>query len=151
MINDSLKNSEKYAVLGEDFKRVFDFLSTLTDKTETGRYDVSDRAFVNVSEGMTRKRSDARYEVHDKYADVQYMISGRENIDICGEEKLTVTEDMTSENDIRFLSGDPGFSTVYLESGDFAVIFPGEAHRPLTAVDDVPVSVLKAVAKIKID
>ncbi len=151
MINDSLKNSGKYAVLGEDFKRVFDFLSSLTEKTKPGRYDLSDSVYINVSEGMTRKRSDARYEVHEKYADIQYMISGKENIDICSEEKLTVTEDMTAGSDIRFLSGTSNASTAYLEDGDFAVIFPGEAHRPLTAVDEIPIPVFKAVAKIRID
>ena len=33
----------------------------------------------------------------------------------------------------------------------FAVLFPGEAHRPMTAPDGIPMHVKKAVAKIKIN
>lgn len=44
-----------------------------------GRYVLSDKIFVNVSE-YTTKEFDDKYEVHKKYADVQLIISGCEKI-----------------------------------------------------------------------
>ena len=43
------------------------------------------------------------------------------------------------------------YAQAYLGEGWFAVLFPGEAHRPMTAPDGIPVHVKKAVAKIKIN
>ena len=150
MINDRISNSGKYSALNADFEKVFAFLAAIDGSTAAGRYDISDTAYVNVMEGDTKPRSEGRFESHDIYADVQYMVSGREVIDVCDAEGLDVTEDNPA-GDIKFLSEPGEYAQAYLGEGWFAVLYPGEAHRPMTAPDGIPMHVKKAVAKIKIN
>ena len=150
MINDRISNSGKYNAVNADFAKVFAFLAGIDGSTALGRYDISDTAYVNVAEGDTVPRSEGRFEVHDIYADIQYMICGREVIDVCDAEGLFVTGDNPA-GDIKFLAEPADYAQAYLGEGWFAVLFPGEAHRPMTAPDGIPMHVKKAVAKIKIN
>ena len=148
MIIDNIKNAAKQYGFDLRMEKVFQFLSSLTEQTEPGRYELGDGVFVNVSRAETKKLSDCGYEVHRKYADVQYLIEGGEKIDVCDSEKLSYTKNCLDTDDYAFLENTDACSTAYLEKGDFAILLPGEAHRPMVAIGDEPKTELKAVAKI---
>lgn len=147
MINDRIENCGRYISVNGDLEKVFAFLAELDRNTSPGRYDISDTAYVNVMEGDTVPREKGRFEVHDIYADVQYMIYGHEEIDVGDSSGLDVTDD--PEGDIRFIVAPKDFAQAHLGEGWFAVLFPGEAHRPMTSPDGKPAHVVKAVAKIR--
>ncbi len=148
MIYDSLKNGARYLYAAKDLEKVFEFLFTLTENTPPGRYEISENAYVILSEGMTKPRAEGRFEAHEVYADVQYMIRGCEYLDLCDGSALSVT-DTSAGNDLCFFSEPAAYSSLLLEAGKFVLLYPGEAHKPLTAVDDCPAPVRKAVAKIR--
>ena len=77
----------------------------------------------------------ARFECHDKMADVQTLLMGDEYIDIMArgaEVELGEESERFDERDLFFYKGKPEVPTVrfHLKPGLFALILPGEAHQP---------------------
>lgn len=149
MIIDSIKNASKYYCVHPSFKTAFEALAEIDNDTEKGRITIDgENIFINFSEYTNKNVKDCPYESHRKYIDIQFVISGREFIDICPAEGLKVTEDRLETDDIAFFENGDAFSRADLTEGTFVVIFPEEAHRPCVAPDGVGVMVKKAVAKI---
>lgn len=149
MIFDAIENAEKYFGLGEKFKTAFNFLlSTEFDSQTDEKIEIDgEEIFALVQSYETRFQEDAKWEKHEKYIDIQYMISGSENIGFVLADYLEVTEDYNEESDIEFLEGDGDF--LQLNDGEFAVFFPDDAHMPGLAVE-AKEKVNKVVVKIKI-
>jgi YhcH/YjgK/YiaL family protein len=118
---------------------------------EVKRHDIDgDNLFALVSEYSTRNEEDVQYEAHRKYADIQYVISGSEQIGIGPiSTKTEVSQEYTDEKDIEFFSVSE--VTNYPAKPDrFFVFFPGDAHRPGLKTDSIA-PVKKLVIKIKLD
>jgi hypothetical protein len=64
--------------------KAFNFLkSNDLPGLEIKRYDIDgDNLFAPVSEYMTKNEEDAKYEAHQKYIDIQYVVSGKELIGV---------------------------------------------------------------------
>ena len=149
MIIDKIENAEKYYAVHPEFKPVFELLASLNADSENKRYEIdSDKAFVNLSTYVNKPVADCKFESHLKYADIQFVVTGHEFIDVCPTEELKATEDKFLTNDIAFYEDANDFSRADLTKGTFVVLFPGEAHRPLVAPDGKGVETKKAVAKI---
>ena len=105
-----------------------------------------DRVFALVNRDPGRGRSGARLEAHRKYIDIQYLVSGREEIGwrptrACRE----VTEPSVAEGDIMFF-GDASQTWIDLPVGKFMIFWPEDAHAPLAAEGDN----LKVVIKVAV-
>lgn len=148
MINDSIKNSQRYTALHPDLGRVFDFLASLDAGVTPGTYYVDGRIKVTLSAYVTRQCEDCKFENHRKFIDVQYMVDGEEAIDVTSDE-LILTEDRLDESDYALYESGSRYLRATLRSREFTVIFPGEKHRPMVAAGD-PRRVVKAVAKLEI-
>jgi YhcH/YjgK/YiaL family protein len=149
MILDKLENAELYSCISENLKKGFDFLTT-TDlsKLEVGRFEIDGKnVFALISEYESKAHQDCRLEAHQAYADIQYIVSGREAIGFAPLSGQTVTEEYISEKDIVFFSGDT--TQLILEKGMFAVFFPQDVHRPSMQIDG-PEKVTKVVVKVKL-
>ncbi len=150
MIIDSIANASKYYCVHPSFKAAFEALAAIGSNTEKGRITVDgDNIFINFSEYTNKNVDECLYESHRKYIDIQYVLKGREFIDLCPAEVLKVTEDRLDTDDIAFFENGEAFSRADLTEGTFVVIFPDEAHRPCVAPDGKGVMVTKAVAKIR--
>ena len=124
-------------------------LEAIDDSTEDGRITVDgDNIFINLSAYTNKNVDECAYESHRRYIDIQYVVKGREFIDLCPADELEVTEDRLDTDDIAFFKNGEAFSRADLTEGVFVVIFPEEAHRPCVAPDGKGVKVRKAVAKI---
>ena len=151
MIIDNIKNASKYYSVHPQFRAVFEGLKKLDENSDCIRYDLDgDNAFYSLSSYTNKPVSECKFEAHRIYADIQYVISGHEHIDVTDAAKLTVTEDFKDGGDIAFYKDCGDFSTADLQPGDFVILFPEEAHRPLVAPNGVGIKTVKAVAKIKI-
>lgn len=149
MVIDSIKNASKYYSLHPEFKAVFEGLAALSENSDKKRYDVDgEKAFYNFSEYTNKPVDECKFEAHRRYIDIQYVVSGHEHIDVCDAERLEVTEDFEDGGDIAFYGDTADFNVADLHAGDFVILFPGEAHRPLVAPNAKPVKTAKAVAKI---
>ena len=74
MIIDTLDNLEKYVSLNPLFKDVVDFLkSNDLNNLEPGKHLIKDTdVFVNVQTAKSKTRSEAVFEYHRKYVDIQF-------------------------------------------------------------------------------
>jgi YhcH/YjgK/YiaL family protein len=149
MILDKLENAACYTGISENMKRGLEFLkNTNLSALEIGRHDIStDQVFALVSEYNSKKPEDCRLEAHQIYADIQYIVSGRELIGfetLKNQPKLT---EYNPEKDIVFYSGEG--IPVLLESGMFAVFFPQDVHRPCIQYENSE-KVKKVVIKVKV-
>jgi len=104
--------------------------------------------FVVIHEYSTLPASERNAEVHKKYIDIQFMISGQEKI-YFGFEHLggSLVEDKLMSDDYALYRGISNEREISLFPGDYAIFFPGEFHRPGCALEK-KYSVRKVVVKI---
>lgn len=165
MIIDTFERALAYD-LGPLWERVFpEFLALYAqgDALALGRYELGDGVFVNVEEYAVKDWDAARYEGHEKMADVQTLLSGEEYIDVIplwkGADVLGGEAERYDERDLIFYAGKPAVPAVrfHLVPGMFALLLPGEAHQPCMKagservkklVIKIPAAGLKAPASV---
>jgi biofilm protein TabA len=105
--------------------------------------------FALVSEAPSREPSEARFEAHRRYLDVQCAIDGQEAIGLAPYASLTATERYDETKDIEFLAAPPSCAWVELKAGRFAVFAPEDGHQPGCHLDG-PHKVRKVVVKVSV-
>ena len=148
MIHDTLDHIFRYegmhegVLMGLKYLRDTDF-SILSD----GPQEIDGKnVFANIMTVETKPVNDTP-EAHKKYIDIQYLISGREHIDVG---PLETMEEVSGkpENDIWFYHGK--LDRITIGDGRYAVLFPGDAHAPCIQADG-PKTVRKVVVKVLAD
>lgn len=149
MILDVLENKEKYEKLVNGFDKAFAFIQKCNASTEVGRYEIDgDKVYAMVQEYTTK--TEGSFEAHQRYIDIQYIISGTEIIEWGNINKLTISNEYDEAKDVAFYHDSEEISKLYMTEGSFAIFFPEDAHKPcMSAVKSSDVQ--KIVAKIKID
>jgi YhcH/YjgK/YiaL family protein len=150
MIHDSFKNISRY-----DIPMLKDIVAFLEDHDPLSltavEIEIKGRElFVRPSQYQTRFPEEGRFETHDVYADLQYVVSGGERMEMAPPDVLTAATVYDPQGDIRFFTADKDITGIVVRSGEFAVFFPGEAHRPMCQRGLGPEAVKKLVFKIKI-
>ena len=136
----------------ERWTKAFKFLkSNDLTKLELKRYDIDDdNLYATVSEYTTKNEETTNFEAHRKYIDIQYVISGKEIMNIAP--IATVKDVITPYDETK----DIEFVTVakkvnYVATKDnFFIFFPDDAHRPGLKVE-VNLPVRKIVIKLKVN
>lgn len=139
------KNKERWA-------KAFKFLkgNDLT-KLELKRYDIDgDNLFATISEYQSKNEETAKFEAHRKYIDIQYVISGKEIMNIAPIKSVKeVLNPYDATKDIEFVTVSNVVNYKAAPS-NFFIFFPSEAHRP--GLKDGPNSpVRKIVIKVKVN
>lgn len=151
MLTTNISLLGKYDYLKDRFAIAYDFLNR-DDLTElpVGQILLDGKNVIaNVQQYETARAEDLKFEAHNSYFDIQYVISGQEYIGMADRDKLTACGEFNEQNDVVFFE-DPEISgSVLLSDGDFAVITPEEAHKPRCAAGK-PVSVKKIVLKVRV-
>lgn len=134
------------------FKCALEFLEKVQKEgIADGRYEIlGDKVYANVESYETRVFANTRYEAHKNYIDIQYMISGAEEIGVADENVLDVEEDYDPDRDIAFYKESSAGKRYSITDGQFLVFFPEDAHRPCIAVNETPAKVQKMVIKIAV-
>lgn len=101
----------------------------------------------------------ARFEIHRKYIDLQYVWSGAEDIYVVPLRELRPLGPYSSRNDIRFYGAQDEnggirallrrASRLRMEEGSLAVFFPRDAHAPAVSCGE-KMPVVKTVVKVRI-
>jgi len=148
MILDKLENAASYSGISENLNLGFEFLKNADlVNLANGKHEIKGmEIFALVNETETKADQECLLEAHRNYADIQYIVSGRENIGYAALGNQPVTKDYFQERDIIFFSGET--KPIYLEAGMFVVFFPQDVHRPGMQVDG-PEMVKKVVVKVK--
>ena len=118
-----------------------------------GRYPIHGEDSVAILQRYeTREPESGKPEAHRRYVDVQYIVSGREEMGWCPmSPELKVCDPYDANKDIVFFDNLIPISGLELTAGDFAVLYPTDVHRPCGSVDGAPHQVTKVVVKIAVD
>lgn len=146
MILDSLQNCARYCALHPRLERAFDYLlGTDLAALPAGRHAIDgDDLFINVMDVDLKRRSDAKLEVHDRYIDIQVLVTGRrEAFGWSRRDRLAQPlGPFDAEKDIRFFDDAP--QTYYEVTPDeFTLFFPDDAHAPMVGEGTIRKVILK--------
>lgn len=151
MILDQAKNLDFYRNLGigDRYAKAIDFLKN-TDLVSLadGKYAIDgENVFASVMSYTTLPWEEAKYEAHENYTDIQYMISGTEILTYAPIDTLNVSIPYNPEKDVIFYDNtNPGLQAV-VNVGEFMIFAPWDGHKP-KAYNKTPAKVKKVVVKI---
>ena len=151
MILDCLPQWRRYATTLSGLAKAFEYLQTLDAGCPNGRYELDgDRMYCLVQRYRTKPRAQAALEAHRKYADVQFILAGRETILWAPHAALTkVTQPYDANRDTEFFGMIANPMPVSLIAGQFAILFPADGHAPGLETDHAA-DVVKAVVKVRL-
>ena len=136
----------------ERWDKAFSFLKDNDLATmEVKRYEIDGaNLYAPVSEYMTKNEEDVMYETHQKYIDIQYVVSGKELIGIAPvSQKKEILVPYDEAKDVMYLNVGQ-ISNFKATPETFFIFFPDDLHRPgLKDGESSPVR--KVVVKVKID
>lgn len=152
MIIDHLDNALLYGGLG---KRIAVGLALLGEESvrqaPPGRYaGQGDQLFYVVDEYETKPVEEGQLEIHRKYMDIQYIVSGCECIGAAPLEGLKESAVYDGEKDIAFYEVPDEMSRLLLSAGMFAIFWPNEPHLPQRMVGTSE-RMKKIVVKIRME
>ena len=116
---------------------------------KTERVELGEGAFALEQAYEAKPLSAGKWEGHERYIDVQVVVSGRELMGVIESSVLKLTEDYRAERDLMFFAPAEGGSTLKVGPGGVAVFFPADGHMPSLA-DGAPAVVRKTVVKVPV-
>lgn len=131
MIVASLDDWREY-FSGPLWESAFRFLSTAPADIADGRHVIDgDLLFVNAATYAPRPLEGARYEAHQAYLDIQYVLEGCEWMHVVHRSAVVPLGGYDAAGDVRFFEqGGERPTRVALAPGTFAVLYPEDAHMP---------------------
>ena len=127
----------------------YDFIVNKADGAAVGKYELEGGAYVSVQEYTTKARSEAKYEAHKKFIDIQLILSGRELIAVTPIEKMEIKDEYNEAKDVMFFQHNDECTDYVLEVGDFLILYPQDVHMPGVCVNEKS-SVRKIVVKVPV-
>lgn len=151
MLTASLKIAGKYNYLDEKFKRGYDFLRNTDLKAlPLGRVDIDgEELYASVQEYETMDGKSCKFEAHNQYFDIQYVVEGEEQFGYAKREDLEEDGPYSEKDDIVFFKEPSNSGAVLLRAGDCAVAAPEDAHKP-RCMAGTSCKVRKIVLKVRV-
>ncbi|HAO92253.1 MAG: YhcH/YjgK/YiaL family protein [Succinivibrio sp.] len=150
MLATSLDLVTKHDYLEQKFKNAYQWLKEHdTANMEDGTYDICDGVFAMVQRYDTIPFSEARFESHKDYYDIQYIAKGTESFGMALVKDCELVETI-EKNDVSFYKTPKFYTQVNLKSGDLVVVPPEEVHQPRAQYNGQKDFVVKVVIKVKV-
>jgi YhcH/YjgK/YiaL family protein len=150
LVIDCLSNHSWYRWISPVFQTAFSYFKTAEyeeqKKTSLPGHEEIRVLFLSYDTAPEEQRS---FETHEKIIDIQYIVSGNEQIFWADPKSLSLIEPYNEEKDICFWKGNYQGSALF-HAGDFALFFPSDAHKTNCSIDDRNTAVKKIVLKIPI-
>ena len=121
------QNNSYFNEAMESIKRV-DFSSM-----EDGTYELKGKdLFYHLMTYKTKEKIDQTFpEVHKKYIDFYYILSGKETVGYAPNiNSYMFSSNYDSSKDIEFVKDVASENFFTIQKGMFVIFFPGEVHRP---------------------
>lgn len=151
MLSGNIKNIEALKpFLSERLLKALHYVAeTDFSVMEDGEYEIDGKKlFARINTYRTEPEEEKNPESHVKYLDVQYIAGGKEKIPYCQHDITYAIMKHVEESDLSFYSDVEEKNAVILETGDFAIFFPQELHRPGCNVGTDSEEVRKVVVKV---
>ena len=138
-----------YSNLNKYFMPAFEAIrEAMASDLEPGRYDIDgDECYYMVQKYQTKPASEAKFESHREYIDIQVILKGEEIIRMESLDKLTRATEYTPDCELFEMNDE--YDSVRLATSDLMIIYPGEAHAPCLQADGADGDVTKIVVKIR--
>lgn len=144
MILSSIMNLEKHSINRIFEKSLLDHMRKGNDHTAGRRQTLDNGMFCFDSECMTVNNTDSAmlFENHNKFIDIHLVIEGVERVLVDDPDLLVRAAEYDEDKDKEFFRSEGILChRLLLRAGEFAVLYPGEAH--LCCLADVEPAVLK--------
>ncbi|MCR5761410.1 MAG: YhcH/YjgK/YiaL family protein [Sphaerochaetaceae bacterium] len=141
----------KYDLSEEKFRIGFEFLKRKDlANLPQGWIELGLGVRASIQHYNTSDYKENKFETHERFFDIQYVIEGEEYCGVCDRSLCTeVTVPYSKEADIAFYKDPENCGMVLLETGDFIVLAPEDAHKPRCNVKG-SVFVKKVVIKVPV-
>ncbi len=146
MIKGNRKELKQYYGINPNLDKALGYLEkTDLELLTPDRYEIDgDNVYLKISEYDTKKPDELKAEAHRVYGDIQYVVSGVEEIGVAELKNAVLTGEFDTAKDIGFYDSEMDF--IHLDPGEFVILFPEDVHKPKCSFDD-PVRVRKALVK----
>lgn len=115
---------------------------------EPGLYEIQGREiYAQVMDAVTRPVEEGKPESHEKYVDVQFLVSGRERLGFAPDTGNSEVEERFEERDLILYKSVENESFVEAAPGCYSIFFPADIHRP-TLISGEAMTVRKVVVKV---
>lgn len=150
MIIDKIENFGLYP-FGVVWNRIFEFFDTLTPESEDKKYTIEgDDIFAIVMSYQTSNPQAATFESHEKYIDIQTVITGQERFECTFSDKLDIIDHYDTKKDVTlYKRAESGQICVDVSKGTFVMLYPHDAHIAGLMVGTESQLVKKVVVKVK--
>jgi biofilm protein TabA len=131
MILDCLDNWKRYVDAHPLFAKAFEFLLRKDlAALPPGRHEIDgDRLYAVVVKADGAGRAKAALEAHRKYIDIQFLLSGADEMGWRPLAECKGSKGFDAAKDLEFFT-DPAAAWCAVRPGDLAVFFPSDAHAP---------------------
>lgn len=129
-----LNDSERIAGLHPLFQTLFDYVKTHDlSQVPAGRIELDgDRLFINVADANLTTRELQKLEVHRKYIDVHFPLSGTEIVGWRSLSEIAEAPDAPFDEQGDFaLYSLPASTYVEVKPGECLIVYPEDAHAPI--------------------
>lgn len=153
MIYDRLENAECYFA-SDAWKIALDYVRKAPPDLADGVYPLQgETVTARVMSYPSRQFQDTVLESHQKYIDLQVVLTGQEFVEVSTTSELTESTPYSAEKDAAFYFAAPNvsFCRLLLDPGRFVILFPQDAHRTQLRVGNNAEQVKKVVIKIALD
>ena len=113
-----------------------------------GKINIDNEIWANLQTYYTK--DDALFEAHRKYIDIQFMLEGQEKISVCDYNNCLSEIPYNEEKDIEFLKSNE-WKDIEMNSGDFLILYPKDAHKPSISINNEKHYVRKLVIKVPVN
>ena len=150
MVVDHLAQADMYKALHPGIAKALDYLrNTDFRQMALGRYEIDgDKLIAIVNEYATVDAATEQMEAHRKYIDVQYIVSGAEQMGIACFQNQTISKEYDAEKDYLLVADAPDYF-IRVSPGMFTIFFPTDLHMP-NLIDKESTTVRKVVMKVAV-
>jgi biofilm protein TabA len=152
MLVANLDTVERQMPQTPDLQKAIAFLrrTDLLDLPD-GKMAIDDtRVYAILQRYRTAPQDAPQFEYHRKYIDLQFVLSGEEIMGWAPAVEMTASFDYNTDQDVCYGLMQPGtWSSVLLQAGQLAVLWPADGHAPRIA-SGKPCLVRKIVVKVAI-
>ena len=150
MIKDHIDQANRYASVHPLFPAAFQWLAKHADQQlPDGRIELDGVQLIALPQHYETHAFDAGlFEAHQRYIDIQYIVSGSECIRVGAPDTMTLVTPFDRAKDVAFYKGDG--SSLSVNPGECVILWPHEAHLPGCHPSGKPVPVNKIVIKVAV-
>lgn len=150
MFTAAIGQEYRYDLTAPKFQTAFAFLRR-SDLAElpVGWIELDNGVRASVQRYVTAPAAEKRFESHEKFFDVQYLVAGAELLGCCTRADVPEADPYQADNDVTFYNDPCCAGCVLLHAGEFVVFSPEDVHKPGVAAGE-PMEVRKIVVKVPV-